>query len=212
MNERLSPKRLPETAMFVVNDGSANMNPAGIGFFALVAEDYRSHGREVLSPGFWALFWHRFGNWRMGVRPRALRAPLSLLYRFMTHWVRWLVGIELPYTVKVGRRVILEHFGGMVLVAQSIGDDVTIRQNTTFGIARLDDRTGRPVIGNGVELGCGVVVLGRVIVGEDAVVGANAVVIKSVPPLAVVGGVPAKLIRLRTRDEAERSRRLRLRV
>jgi serine O-acetyltransferase len=212
MNERLSPKHMPESAMFVVNDGSSNLNPAGIGFFELVAEDYRCHGREFFSAGFWALFWHRFGNWRMGVKPRVLRIPLSLLYRFMTHWVRWMAGIELPYTVKVGRRVILEHFGGMILVAQSIGDDVTIRQNTTFGIARLDDRTGRPVIGNGVELGCGVVVLGRVVVGEDAVVGANAVVIKSVPPLAVVGGVPAKLIRLRTRDEAERSRRLRLQV
>ena len=124
----------------------------------------------------------------------------------MTHWVRWMSGIELPYTVKVGRRVILEHFGGMILVAQSIGDDVTIRQNTTFGIARLDDRAGRPVIGNGVELGCGVVILGRVVVGEDAVVGANAVVVKSVPPLAVVGGVPARLSRLRSRDEANRTR------
>lgn len=210
MNERLSPKRLPETSLFVDNDGRGNLNPAGIGFFALVAEDYRCHGREFFSPGFWALFWHRFGNWRMDIRPRALRMPFSLCYRFMNLWVRWMGGIELPYTVKVGRRVILEHFGGMILVAQSIGDDVTIRQNTTFGIARLEDRTGRPVIGNGVELGCGVVVLGRVVIGEDAVVGANAVVIKSVPPLAVVGGVPAKLIRLRTRDEADRNRHLRL--
>jgi serine O-acetyltransferase len=210
MNERISPKRLPESALFIVNDGRSNLNPEGIGFFALVAEDYRSHGRDFFSPGFWALFWHRFGNWRMGIKPRLLRLPFSLCYQFMHLWVRWMAGIELPYTVKVGRRVILEHFGGMVLVAQSIGDDVTIRQNTTFGIARLDDRTGRPVIGNGVELGTGVVILGRIVVGDDAVVGANAVVVKSVPPLAVVGGVPARLLRLRTKDEADRNRLLRL--
>jgi serine O-acetyltransferase len=210
MNERVSTRQLPEAMAAVENDGRSNRNPPGIGFFALVAEDYRCHGRDFFSPGFWALFWHRFGNWRMGIKSLVLRLPLSLCYRFMIHWVRWLAGIELPYTVKVGRRVILEHFGGMILVAQSIGDDVTIRQNTTFGIARLDDRSGRPVIGNGVELGCGVVVLGRVVVGEDAVVGANAVVNKSVPPLAVVGGVPARLIRLRSRDEVARSRKLRM--
>ncbi len=210
MNERLTSIGLPDPVMFTPNDGRSNRNPTGIGFFALVSEDYHVHGCEFLSPGFWALFWHRFGNWRMGVRPRILRMPLSFLYRFMYYNVRWFCGIELPYTVLVGRRVILEHFGGMILVAQSIGDDVTIRQNTTLGIARLEDRAGRPIIGNGVELGAGAVVLGRVVVGEDAVVGANAVVVRSVPPLAVVGGVPAKLIRLRSRDEANRTRLLRL--
>ena len=210
MNERLTSKGLPEPVLFVQNDGSTNRTPGGLGFFALVGEDYHAHGREFLSPGFWALFWHRFGNWRMGIRPRVLRLPFSFIYRLMYYNVRWFCGIELPYTVRVGRRVILEHFGGMILVAQSIGDDVTIRQNTTFGIARLEDRAGRPIIGNGVELGAGAVVLGRVVVGEDAVVGANAVVVRSVPPLAVVGGVPAKLIRLRTRDEADRCRMLRL--
>ncbi len=210
MNEHMSAKRAPETAVFVENDGRTNLNPAGIKFLALVGEDYRCHGHALFSPGFWALFWHRFGNWRMGVRSRALRVPLSVVYRLMNFMVNRMAGIELPYTVRVGRRVILEHFGGMILVAQSIGNDVTIRQNTTLGIARLDDRSGRPVIGDGVELGAGVVVLGRVVIGEDAVVGANAVVVKSVPPLAVVGGVPAKLIRMRTRDEAALGRALRL--
>ncbi len=210
MNERLTPPRLPESALPLQNDGRHNLNPKGIGFFALVAEDYRCHGRNPVSSGFWALFWHRFGNWRMGIRPRIVRLPFSLIYQVMNCFVLWMAGIELPYTVKVGRRVILEHFGGMILVAQSIGDDVTIRQNTTFGIARLDDRAGWPVIGNGVELGAGVVVLGRVMIGDDAIVGANAVVVRSVPPLAVVGGVPSRLIRMRTREEADRMRLLRL--
>lgn len=210
MNERMTTSPIPDGALFVENDGRTNLNPVGIGFFALVSEDFQYHGRDPFSPGFWALFWHRFGNWRMNVRPRVLRLPLSIVYRAMVLLVGWMAGIDLPYTVKVGRRVILEHFGGMILVAQSIGDDVTIRQNTTFGIARLDDRSGRPVIGNGVEMGAGAVVLGRVVVGDDAVVGANAVVVRSVAPLAVVGGVPARLIRMRTRDEADRARLLRL--
>jgi serine O-acetyltransferase len=210
VNERANTKGLQDPVIFVQNDGASNHNPADIGFFALVAEDYHAHGRDWASPGFWALFWHRFGNLRMKIRSRALRIPFSLVYRMMSFQVRCWAGIDLPYTVVVGRRVILEHSGGMVLVAQSIGNDVTIRQNTTFGIARLDDRTGRPIIGNGVELGTGAVVLGRIVVGDDAVVGANAVVVRSVPPLAVVGGVPSRLIRMRTRGEADRTRLLRI--
>lgn len=103
-------------------------------------------------------------------------------------------GIFLPYTVRLGRRVRLEHFGGMILVAQAIGDDVVIRQNTTFGIARLSALQDRPVIGNGVEIGAGAVIVGGIWVGDGAVVGANAVVVRDVAPGTVVGGVPARPI------------------
>lgn len=177
------------------HDGSRNMNPEGIGFWALVAEDFRTHDRNLGAQGFWALFWHRFGNWRMGIRPRLLRAPMTLLYRVMSKLCEILCGISLPYTVIVGRRVILEHFGGMVLVADRIGDDVTIRQNTTFGIARTSEPQNRPAIGNRVDIGAGAVIVGAITVGDDAVIGANAVVVGDVAPGTVVGGVPARVIK-----------------
>lgn len=177
--------------------GSTNGNPPGIGFWALVAEDFRTNDSDWGSQGFWALFWHRFGNWRMAVRSKLLRAPLTVIYRIMFKACQWFGGIMLPYTVRVGRRVRIDHFGGMVLVAQSIGDDVIIRQNTTFGISGLDALHARPVIGNRVEIGAGAVIVGAITVGDDAIVGANAVVTKPVPPGAIVGGVPAKLIRMR---------------
>jgi len=177
--------------------GTTDCNPEGIGFWALVAEDWRTHNCEYLSQGFWALFWHRFGNWRMGIRPRPLRMPLSAFYRIMYKACQWGGGIDLPYTVRLGRRVRLEHFGGMILVAREIGNDVIIRQNTTFGIPRLDKPHSRPTIGNGVELGTGVVILGDIHVGEGAIVGANAVVTRDVPAGAIMGGVPARLIRMR---------------
>jgi serine O-acetyltransferase len=184
----------PDAALFLPNPGRENLNPSGLSFWALVAEDYRSHGRDWASQGFWAVFWHRFGNWRMGVRSKLLRAPLSLIYRMGAKLCEWMGGIFLPYTVRLGRRVRLEHFGGMILVAQAIGDDVVIRQNTTFGIARLSALQDRPVIGNGVEIGAGAVIVGGIWVGDGAVVGANAVVVRDVAPGTVVGGVPARPI------------------
>ncbi len=192
-----------DPALFLPNDGARNLNPEGIGFWALVAEDYRTNDRDLLSQGFWALFWHRFGNWRMSVRMKLLRMPLTILYMVMYKACQWFGGIMLPYTVRVGRRVRLDHFGGMVLVAQTIGNDVIIRQNTTFGIAGLDDLNGRPVIGNDVEIGAGAVIVGSIHIGDNAIIGANAVVTRTVPTGAISGGIPAKVIRMREGYQAQ---------
>lgn len=187
------PDRAATDPRFAPPRGERNGNPQGIRLLALIVEDYRVHGSDLFSEGFWALFWHRIGNWRMGL-PKPLRVPMTLLYRIMFRWVSRSTGIYLPYTVRVGRRLRLDHFGGMILVAQWIGDDVTIRQNTTFGIARLDALQDRPVIGDRAQIGAGAVILGSVLVGEDAVVGANAVVRRDVAPGTVVAGVPARVI------------------
>lgn len=173
-------------------DGSRNANPQDIGFFALIIEDFGIHGHDLFSQGFWALFWHRFGNWRMGIRPKLLRAPMTALYRAMAKLSEVLGGVMLPYTVQVGRRLKIEHFGGIVISARRIGDDVILRQNTTFGIASVNDVTARPIIGDRVDIGVGVVIIGDVTVGDDSVIGANAVVTRDVPPGSVAVGVPAR--------------------
>lgn len=191
----------PNLVFFEPNDGRSNCNPSELSFWALVAEDFRANECDWGSQGFWALFWHRFGNWRMSVHPKVLRVPLTVLYRVMYKACQVFGGIMLPYTVRVGRRVRIDHFGGMILVAQTIGDDVIIRQNTTFGIASLNAVEARPVIGNRVEIGAGAVIVGGILVGDDAIVGANAVVINSVPSGAIVGGVPARLLRMRRPEE-----------
>lgn len=175
-----------------INDGTSNRNPSGISLRALIAEDWTTHQRQAFSQGFWALFWHRFGNARMDVKPRILRLPLSLLYRFGTKLTEWFCGIHLPYTTPVGRRVTLEHFGGMILVARAIGNDVVLRQNTTLGVRSTTALTSRPTIGDGVDIGAGAVITGAITLGRDCVVGANAVVLNDVPPGARVGGVPAR--------------------
>jgi len=177
--------------------GFANMNPSDISYWQLIVEDFRTHHSDPFAQGFWTLFWHRFGNWRMGLRSRLLRAPMTLVYRVMYKFTQWSCGIDLPFSVIVGRRVKLEHFGGMILVAEKIGNDVILRQNTTFGNPGDDRRHERPVIEDGANIGAGVVIIGAVTVGQDAFVGANAMVNKDVPPGAIVAGVPARVIRMR---------------
>ncbi len=172
----------------------------GPGLLALVAEDWRSHYRDWTLPGFRALAVHRFGVWRMGVRPKLLRAPLSLLYRALYRRCRNRYGIELPYSARVGRGVVIEHQGGIVIHGNTrIGDRCIIRQNCTLGLRHLDRLDDAPILGDGVQLGAGAVVLGRVRLGDGAIVGANAVVLTDVPAGALAIGIPATI---RTRREA----------
>jgi serine O-acetyltransferase len=112
----------------------------------------------------------------------------------------WVWGIDLPRSAQVGRRVRIWHSGGMVLGARAIGNDVHLRHDTTFGPARghgeydaapLD---ALPAIEDRADIGSGVCVLGPVTVGHDAMVGANSLVLKSVPPHATVLGVPARIV------------------
>ncbi|MGH7213839.1 MAG: serine O-acetyltransferase [Tepidisphaeraceae bacterium] len=175
--------------------GDRNNNPAGVGLWALWREDYITHERSLTSQGFWAIALHRFGNWRMGV-PKLLRPPFTIVYRVLYKWVEWTCGISLAYTVKVGRRVRIWHHSGMILGAREIGDDVHIRQNTTFGVARRGDPFWKkPIIEPRCDIGAGVVIAGPVVIGHDSVIGANAVVLKDVPPYSVAVGIPAKVIK-----------------
>jgi serine O-acetyltransferase len=160
----------------------------------LIREDFEAHGRDATRPGFQAVAVYRFGVWRMSVEPKPLRAPLSVLYRALFRTVRNVYGIELPYSAKIGRRVIFEHQHGIVVHGQTvIGDDCIIRQGVTLGIRSMDRLTEAPVLGRGVNVGAGAVIIGPVQVGDGASIGANAVVLKDVPAGALAIGVPAKL-------------------
>jgi serine O-acetyltransferase len=178
-----------------LNRGDRNANPPGISLLALLREDLRTHDGDPLEQGFWAIAVHRFGNWRMSIRPKLVRAPFSLLYKFLFKWVEWTCGITLPYTTRLGRRVRIWHHGGMVLTARSIGDDVHIRQNTTFGLVSRDQAHAFPTIEDRVDIGCGACILGAVVVGHDSVIGANAVVVDDIPPDSIALGAPARAIR-----------------
>jgi serine O-acetyltransferase len=165
-----------------------------LGLFAQIREDWIAHGRDWTKPGFRAVAVHRFGNWRMGIRNKFVRAPFSVLYRMMYRRVRNRYGIELPYSVSLGRRVIVEHQGAIVVHGHCvIGDDSIIRQGCTLGNKTLDRIYDAPKLGKRVNVGAGAKILGAVAIGDGASIGANAVVLIDVPPGALAVGVPARI-------------------
>ena len=158
----------------------------------LLREDWNTYDKDLWRQGFWAMCVYRFGNWRYGVRPAWLRKPFSLAYRLLRTLIQIVAGIELHCETRVGRRLLIEHFGGIIVSGDAvIGDDVVIRQGVTIGL-RTTGRRGAPVIGNRVDIGAGAKLLGNIRIGDDAVIGANAVVLKNVPPGYVAIGIPAK--------------------
>lgn len=159
--------------------------------FENIRADFNAHDRNIGAQGFWAMLVYRFGRWRYGIRPRLLRLPFSLLYKVLYKWVQVVAGIELPCEVKLGRNFVIDHFGGIVVSGYAeFGDDCRIRNGVVVGLSRSDDPCA-PVIGNNVDIGAGAKVLGRIRVGDNVIIGANAVVIRDVPDNSIAVGVPA---------------------
>ncbi len=164
-----------------------------VGLWTLIREDLAAHGGDWQRPGFRALVAYRFGVWRMGVRPKLLRAPLSVLYRRMFRRACWKYGIELPYSTRIGRHVVFEHQHGIVIHGSSvIGDGCVLRQGVTLGNRRDDRPFDAPTLGRNVNVGAGAKILGKIHVGDGAHIGANAVVVHDVEPGATLVGIPAR--------------------
>jgi serine O-acetyltransferase len=175
--------------------GDRNENPEDIGLLALMAEDFRTHGSDPLAAGFWALAVHRLGNWRMGLRARALRAPLSVLYAVGRQAVVAAWGMDLPYNSRIGRRVRFNHHGCVFVGAWNIGDDVHFHHSVTIGLVRRGSKKA-PIIGNRVEIGPGACIVGEIEVGDDCYIGPNTVLAQSIAAGTTVLGVPARTVSL----------------
>jgi len=153
---------------------------------------------EVITcyPGFHALLMHRVAHrlWRMKIR---------WLARYVSHWSRFLTGIEIHPGAKLGRRVFIDHGMGVVIgETAELGDDCTLYHGVTLGGTTWNKGKRHPTLGRGVVIGAGAKLLGPINVGDGARVGSNAVVVKDVPPGATAVGIPARIIL----DEQDKSR------
>jgi serine O-acetyltransferase len=140
-------------------------------------------------PGLQALAFHRIASflWRHKFR---------FLARFTSHISRFLTGIEIHPGAKIGKRFFIDHGMG-VLIGETAetGDDVLMYQGVVLGGTSLEKNKRHPTIGNNVVLGTAAILLGPIIVGDGARVGANSVVIHSVPPDTTVVGIPGRAVR-----------------
>jgi serine O-acetyltransferase len=162
----------------------------------IVLEDLRAQREGLLGLGFWALLVYRFGHARFVIGSRLARAPWTLVYMVLHKLVEIFCGITIASRAHIGRRLSIEHHGCIVIHGASvIGDDCLIRQGVTLGNAGPGDFQCAPRIGNRVHIGAGAKVLGDITVGDDVVIGANAVVVHDIPSNCVVGGVPAIVLK-----------------
>ncbi|WP_165040338.1 serine O-acetyltransferase [Dysgonomonas sp. ZJ709] len=123
---------------------------------------------------------------------RIIGFPIRIFYKLI---VQWVLGVDLPDGTKVGKNFVIYHGQGFVVNSKTIiGDNVIARHNTTIGNSKPGG--GCPIIGNNVEIGANVVIVGPIKIGNNSIVGAGSVVVHDVPPYSVVVGNPAVVVKI----------------
>ncbi len=147
---------------------------------------------EILTcyPGLQAIWLHRlaYALWNRQWR---------LLARMISHFNRWLTGIEIHPGATIGRRFFIDHGMGVVIgETAEIGDDVLIYKGVVLGGVSLAKTKRHPTIGHGVVIGSNAVILGPIEIGAGSKIGAGSVVTKSAPPCSTIVGIPGKVVKI----------------
>ena len=139
--------------------------------------------------GLHAIWIYRVSHWLW-------QHKLFLIARSLSQFARWATGVEIHPGAFIGRRFFIDHGMGVVIgETAEIGDDVTLYHGVTLGGVSLEKGKRHPTLGEGVVVGAGAKILGAIEIGKDSRIGANAVVVKPVPPDSVVVGIPGQVVR-----------------
>jgi serine O-acetyltransferase len=145
---------------------------------------------EVLTcyPGLHAVWAHHVSRWLW-------RHEMRLLARLVSQFARLLTGVEIHPGAEIGRRLFIDHGMGTVIGETAIvGDDVTLYQGVTLGGTGKEKGKRHPTLGNNISIGSGAKLLGNITIGDNCRVGANSVVLRSVPPNSTIVGVPGHIV------------------
>ena len=169
----------------------------------LLYQDYRRYraagesalGTIFLTQGFWASCVHRSFHALITSLPAGpLRSIAKWAGAVVQKVVEIVTGICIPNKTAVAGGLHFPRFGAIILSHGSIGENCTIEQNVTLGLAGRGEDRGQPTIGNRVFIGAGAMIVGKITIGDDAYIFPGSVVTRSVPPRAVVMGYPAKVM------------------
>ncbi|GKS64934.1 serine O-acetyltransferase [Nitrospira sp.] len=139
--------------------------------------------------GFHALLAYRISHWLKG-------HDVPILPRVLSQLARWLTGVEIHPSAKIGTGFFIDHGMGVVIgETAEIGDYVTLFQGVTLGGTGKERGKRHPTLGNHVVVGAGAKILGGITIGDNVKIGANSVVLKSVAPNSTVIGVPGRVIK-----------------
>lgn len=142
----------------------------------------------VCYPGFQAVWGHRIAHWFW-------KHKFNFISRWISQSFRWTTGIEIHPGATIGPRFFIDHGMGVVIgETAEIGADVTLYHGVTLGGVSLNKGKRHPTLEDGVVVGAGAKVLGAITIGKGSRIGANAVVVKSVPPDSVVVGIPGQVV------------------
>ena len=169
---------------------TAEIQSSEIGFRRLIGEDLRANRNNT--KGKTVLILYRFASLvASGKTMKFIFFPYLIFYKLIVEWV---LGIELPWHLKAGPGLKLYHGQGTVINRNvTIGSNCVIRHSTTIGNAREGGNC--PVIGNNVDIGCHVCIIGDIQIGNNVIIGAGSVVVKNIPSNVVVAGNPARIIK-----------------
>ena len=146
---------------------------------------------EVLltTPGLHAIILHRTAHWLW-------KKGVPLFPRVISHISRFLTGIEIHPGATIGDGFFIDHGMGVVIGETTIiGNNVTLFQGVTLGGTGKEKGKRHPTLGNNIVVGVGAKVLGDIFIGDNVKIGANSVVLESVPSNATVVGVPGRVVK-----------------
>jgi serine O-acetyltransferase len=139
--------------------------------------------------GLQAIIFYRITN-------RLHKIGIPFLPRLISQFARWVTGIEIHPGAKIGQSLFIDHGMGVVIGETSvIGNNVTLFQGVTLGGTGKERGKRHPTLGNNIVVGTGAKVLGNIRIGDNVQIGANAVVVRDVPPNSTVVGVPGRIVK-----------------
>lgn len=139
-------------------------------------------------PGFHAMLFYRTSHWLW-------KKKRTFLGRFVSHLGRFFTGIEIHPGATIGKGFFIDHGMGVVIgETAEIGENCTLYHGVTLGGTSWAKEKRHPTLGDNVIIGAGAKVLGPFKVGDDSKIGSNSVVVKEVPPMATVVGIPGRVV------------------